>query len=387
MIITGGVAAYKSLELIRRLRDQGAAVTPVLTAGAKHFITPLSASALAQQRVYDDLWSLIDEAEMGHIRLARENDLVLVAPATANFMAKMAHGLADDLASTICLATDQPIFVAPAMNPMMWAHAATQANLRTLVSRGVRFIGPAAGDMACGETGFGRFAEVEEIVRAVIAPIKSEQKLTGYHAIVTAGATREPIDPVRYLSNHSSGKQGVAIAAALQDAGAQVTLVHGALQVPVPHGVQAIAANTADDMLAACDAALPADIAVCAAAVSDWRVEPAQHKLKKREGEGTLTLQLQQTPDILAHLSQHPIRRPKLVIGFAAETENLQENAAAKRLRKGCDLLLANHATDTFGAEDNEVWLFSKNAPPEYWPKQSKQQVAQQLVQKIIQLL
>ncbi len=399
------MAAYKALELIRRLRDAGCEVVPVLTAGAKQFITPLSVASLAQHKVYDDLWSLTDEAEMGHIRLARETDLVLVTPATAHFMAKMALGLADDLASTLCLATDKPIFIAPAMNPVMWAAPATQANVQTLQARGVQFIGPTGGDMACGENGEGRLAEIDAIVTAVLssstrsvrdlsnkmAPRADGAKMTtilqGKHVLVTTGPTQEAIDPVRYLTNHSSGKQGVAIAVALETAGAQVTLVHGPLQIAVPNGIKSIPVTTAKEMLAACETALPADIAICAAAVSDWQAEVAPQKLKKRNGENTLTMQLQQTPDILAALSQHPTLRPKIVIGFAAETDDLLANAQGKLMRKGCDALIANQAGAVFGSDDNEIWFLTPHAAPQHWPRQSKQAIAERLVAAIIQQL
>ncbi len=405
LIISGGIAAYKSLELIRRLKEREVRVVPILTRAGAQFVTELSVSALAGEKVYKDLWSLTDEAEMGHIRLARDPDLIVVAPATANLLAKMAHGLADDLASTILLATDKPVLVAPAMNPMMWDHAATQANVATLKQRGIHFVGPMPGDMACGETGTGRMAEVADILRGVeamlyrgnetwevgnsnYAPSSQLLPLTSLSAIVTAGATQEPLDPVRHvcITNGSSGRQGVAIAAALATAGADVTLIHGALQVPVPPHIKTVSAPTAKEMLAAVKAALPADIAICAAAVADWTVDsPEISKIKKKSTEMTVTFT--QTPDILAFVSEKAPHRPRLVIGFALETNDLIQNATEKWQRKGCDWMIANQMTvehAPIGATNNIVTLITETGAVDY-PRGAKTEIAQRLVTDIIE--
>ena len=345
LIVSGGIAAYKALETARRLIDRGAHVTGVMTQSAKEFISPLSLAALTGEKCYDSLFSLTDEAEMGHINLARSADLVLVVPATANFIARAATGLADDLATTVLLATTATVAMAPAMNPAMWAHPATQENLTRLKQRGVHIIGPASGDTACGEEGEGRMNEPLDIATAALDLVtpRTPSKLAGKHVIVTSGPTVEPIDPVRFIANHSSGKQGHAIAAALAMRGARVTLVSGPVNEPTPSGVTAIQVQTAIQMRDACIAALPADIAICAAAVADWRVaEPAKSKMKKPANpDDGLTLTLTQNPDILAILSA-TANRPRLVIGFAAETDNLEQNAIAKRQRKGCDWIVAN---------------------------------------------
>src|SRR5271169_1576693 len=322
LIVSGGIAAYKSLDLIRRLRERGAAVRAIMTAAATHFVTPLSVASLCEDKVYADLWSLTDESEMGHIRLSREADLIVVAPASADLIARMAAGLADDLATTALLASNKRVLIAPTMNLMMWAHPATQANLATLTARGVVRIGPGSGELACGEVGSGRMAEPLEIVAAIETMLGSDARLAGRRALVTSGPTREPIDPVRYISNHSSGKQGHAIAAALSALGAETVLVSGPTQEPAPAGVRFVPVETAEEMLAACETALPVDIAVMAAAVADWRIETAtRHKLKKDAG-APLALRLIENPDILASLARRANDRPALVIGFAAETDD-----------------------------------------------------------------
>ena len=365
LIIAGGVAAFKSLDLIRRLRDQGAAVRCVLTKGGAAFVTPLSVSALSEDKVYTDLFSLTDESEMGHIRLSREVDLILVAPATADIMAKMAAGLATDLATTALLATDKPVMVAPAMNVRMWEHAATQANIQTLESRGVLRAGPVEGDMACGEFGFGRMCEVPDIVAAVVAHF-ADGPLKGRRALVTSGPTHEAIDPVRYIANRSSGKQGHAIAAALARLGAETILISGPTNLPDPAGVTTVHIESARDMLAACEAALPTDIAICAAAVSDWRAaHEAAGKIKK-DGGAPPDLALTENPDILKSLSIAGPRRPQLVVGFAAETESVVANARAKIERKKCDWILANDVspeTGVFGGDSNTIQFMARNRP------------------------
>jgi len=388
LIVAGGIAAYKSLELIRRLRERGAAVRCVLTRAGAEFVTPLALASLSGDKVFSDLFSLTDEAEMGHIRLSREADLVVVAPATADLIAKMAHGLADDLASTALLATDKPVLIAPAMNPEMWQHPATQRNLAQLAADGVRQVGPAPGEMACGETGLGRLAEPDEIVAAIaalLAPVA--RPLAGVRALVTSGPTVEAIDPVRFIANRSSGKQGHAIAAALAGAGAEVTLVSGPVHEPDPAGVRVVRVESAVAMLAACQAALPVEVAVCAAAVADWRVaEPLTQKLKKRAGGAAPTLALAENPDILKTLARRGPGRPELVIGFAAETEDLEGNARRKLAAKGCDWILANDVSReqaTFGGVYNTVKLVRADAELEAWPRLSKAEVAARLVVRI----
>ncbi len=385
LIVSGGIAAYKSLELIRRLRDKGAAVRCVLTRAGAEFVTPLSLSALSGDKVYGELFSLTDEAEMGHIQLSRAADLLVVAPASADLLAKMAQGRADDLASTVLLATDKPALVAPAMNVRMWEHPATQANLATLKQRGVLTVGPNEGDMACGEFGFGRMAEPAEILAAIEAALGLPGPLSGLRALVTSGPTHEPIDPVRYIANRSSGKQGHAIATALARHGAETTLVSGPSRLADPEGLRAVHVETAAEMLAACRAALPVEIAVCAAAVADWRVAAAaQHKIKKDNGMPA-ALELAQNPDILAELSQPGPERPSLVIGFAAETEKVVEQGRAKLARKGCDWILANDVapgTATFGGDDNLIHLITA-ASVDDWPRMSKAEVAERLCREI----
>ncbi|WP_289078592.1 bifunctional phosphopantothenoylcysteine decarboxylase/phosphopantothenate--cysteine ligase CoaBC [uncultured Thalassospira sp.] len=393
LIISGGIAAYKVLEVIRRLRDREINIRAILTKGGEQFVTPLSVAALTENKVYQDLFSLTDEAEMGHIRLSREADLVLVAPASADILAKMATGQAGDLATTALLATNKPVMIAPAMNVEMWNHPATQANIATLESRGVIRVGPSAGDLACGETGSGRLAEPAEIIASVLDFLEGRfapKPLAGKKAVVTSGPTHEPIDPVRYIANRSSGKQGHAIAQALANAGADVTLVSGPVTLPDPVGVTVVRVETARDMLAAVQNALPADIAVCAAAVADWRTaDEAGQKLKK-DGSGIIPdLKLAENPDILATISQSGASRPGLVIGFAAETEKVTEHARAKRARKGCDWILANDVasdTGTFGGDLNEVFLISGDdaGADEHWSRQSKTGIAGALCARII---
>ncbi len=387
LIISGGIAAYKSLDLIRRLRERGAEVRPVMTAGAQQFVTSLAVGALSASHVYTELFSREDEQDVGHIRLARECDLVVVAPATADLMAKMANGHADDLASTILLATDRTVLVAPAMNPKMWTHPATRRNRATLAADGIRFVGPASGEMAeSGEAGEGRMAEPLEIVAAIEdlltgAKPLGAKPLAGRKAIVTSGPTHEPIDPVRYIANRSSGKQGHAIAAALARLGADVTLVSGPVTIPDPAGVRVVRVERAEEMRDAVVAALPADVAVMVAAVADWRVASAAgNKIKKRPGEAPPPLQLAENPDILKTIGHHA-SRPKLVIGFAAETENVAENGRAKLERKGADYILANDvspATGIMGGDSNRVKLIGRDGKEE-WPEMAKDEVADKL--------
>jgi phosphopantothenoylcysteine decarboxylase/phosphopantothenate--cysteine ligase len=382
LVITGGIAAYKSLDLIRRLREREASVRAILTAAATQFVTPLSVQTLTGDRVYTDIFSLTDESEMGHLRLAQEADLVAVAPATADMLAKMAAGIADDLASTALLATDRPILVAPAMNHRMWLHDATRANLHLLEARGVRRIGPNSGALAEGETGPGRMAEPLEIVAAIEAMLAAGP-LKGRRALVTSGPTHEAIDPVRYLANRSSGKQGHAIAAALARAGAETVLVSGPTAEPDPPGVTVRHIESARDMLKACEAALPVEIAVCAAAVADWRVEAAAQKLKKNGAPPAL--RLTENPDILETLSQPGNRRPRLVVGFAAETGDLLAHARNKLVSKGCDWIVANDVspgTGTFGGDANTVHILDANGV-EDWPVMSKREVAERLAQRV----
>ena len=388
LIIGGGIAAYKSLLLIRLLKSAGAAVTPVLTKAGAEFVTPLSVAALAGEKVHQALFDLTDEAEMGHIQLSRVADLLVVAPATADLMAKLATGRAEDLASTLLLATDTPVLMAPAMNVRMWQHPATQRNLATLTADGVRFVGPDQGEMACGEFGPGRMAEPEAIFAAITTAL-AEGPLQGRHVLVTSGPTHEPIDPVRYIANRSSGAQGTAIAAALRDLGARVTFVTGPATVPPPDGVTVVKVETARQMLEAVEAALPADAAVMAAAVADWRVANAGAQKMKKDGSGKApALEFAENPDILATLSKGP-QRPRLVVGFAAETEHVVDHATAKRARKGCDWIVANDvspATGIMGGTENAVVLISDTGA-EHWPRMAKDQVAKKLAQRIADAL
>jgi len=389
LIIGGGIAAYKALDLIRRLKERGASVTPVLTRAAEEFVTPLSASALAGVKAYRHLFDLTDEAEMGHIELSRAADLLVVAPATADLMAKMAGGHADDLASTLLLATDKRVLVAPAMNVRMWLHPATQRSIAALKADGVLFAGPNEGDMACGEYGPGRMAEPLEIVAGVTAAL-GEGPLKGRHVIVTSGPTHEPIDPVRYIANRSSGAQGAAIAAALRDLGARVSFVTGPAAVPPPTGVDVARVETAAEMLAAVVAALPADAAVFAAAVADWRVANASGSKLKKDGSGKApALQFAENPDILAHVAGLKKGRPKLVVGFAAETDDVVAQATAKRARKGCDWIVANDvraATGIMGGPENAVVLITGGGA-EDWPRLAKDEVGRRLAARIAEAL
>jgi phosphopantothenoylcysteine decarboxylase/phosphopantothenate--cysteine ligase len=388
LIIGGGIAAYKALDLIRRLRERGAAVTPVLTKAGAEFVTPLSVSALAGVRVYQDLFDLTDEAEMGHIQLSRAADLIVVAPATADLMAKMAGGLAGDLASTLLLATDKRVLVAPAMNVRMWEHAATRRNLETLRGDGVLVVRPDEGDMACGEYGPGRMAEPLAIVAAVEAALGAGP-LRGRRVIVTSGPTHEPIDPVRYIANRSSGAQGAAIGAALAALGAEVVFVTGPARVPPPLGVAVVQVETAAEMLAAVEAALPAEAAVMAAAVADWRVANAGAQKVKKVAGALPVLEFAENPDILAQVSQMEAGRPRLVVGFAAETEDVVANATAKRARKGCDWIVANDvspATGIMGGTENAVTVITAEGAEE-WPRMGKEAVAARLAARIAEAL
>ncbi len=386
LIVSGGIAAYKALELVRGLRKQETGVRVILTQAGAQFVTPMSLASLSGDTVYEDLFALTEEDDMGHIQLSRDADLVVVAPASADIMAKMAHGLANDLATTALLATDKPLLIAPAMNVRMWEHAATQANLATLISRGVLMIGPEEGDMACGEYGMGRMAEPEAILAAINNFFLNGKRLSGRHALVTSGPTHEAIDPVRYIANRSSGKQGHAIASALAALGARTTLVSGPTNLPDPPGVSVVRVQSARDMLNACEAALPADIAVCAAAVADWRCAgEAPEKMKKIAGEPLAPLMLEENPDILQTLGAAGNRRPGLLIGFAAETQNVVENATGKRISKGCDWILANDvsgSTGTFGGDENTIHLVDETGV-ENWPRLSKLAVAHRLADRI----
>jgi phosphopantothenoylcysteine decarboxylase/phosphopantothenate--cysteine ligase len=391
LIIGGGIAAYKSLDLIRRLKERGVSVRCILTKAAQEFITPLAAGTLSGQKVFTDLFDPDSEFDVGHIRLARDTDLIVVAPATAGLMAKMAHGLADDLASAVLLATDRPVLLAPAMNPLMWAHPATRRNAAQLTLDGIAMVGPNAGEMAeQGESGIGRMAEPLEIVAAIenLLSASAAKPLAGRRVIVTSGPTHEPIDPVRYLANRSSGKQGHAIAAAASAAGAEVVLVRGPVNLPDPARVEVRKVETAGQMLAAVEDSLPADVAIFAAAVADWRpAEPGGQKIKKNNGAPNLSLT--ENPDILATIARRNSKRPRLVIGFAAETEKVIEHAQQKLARKGCDWIVANDvsaATGVMGGDRNAVHLVTA-AGVESWPSQSKQEVAKALISRIADAL
>jgi phosphopantothenoylcysteine decarboxylase/phosphopantothenate--cysteine ligase len=388
LVVAGGIAAYKALELVRLLRRADFAVTAVLTEGGAHFVTPLSLQALTGEAVFTDLWSLDDESRMGHIALSRSADLVVVAPATADILARLAAGLAPDLASTLLLATDKPVLVAPAMNVRMWLHPATQANVTLLAARGIRFAGPEVGDMACHETGPGRLAEPGAILAAIEACLAERVALAGRHVLVTAGPTHEPIDAVRYIANRSSGKQGFAIAEALARRGARVTLVSGPVSIPDPPGLEVRRVETAAQMFEACQASLPADAAICAAAVADWRAaDPSDRKLKK--GEGAPAVDLVPTVDILAALAAEGPRRPRLVVGFAAETDNLLSHASAKRLAKHCDWIIANDVraeTGNMGGDANTVHVIDA-AGIEHWPPMPKTAVAARLADRLAHAL
>ena len=388
LIISGGIAAVKLPELIRRLTAQGARITPVLTQSGAQFVTPLSIAALARSKVFTELFDLTDEAQMGHIELSRAADLVLVAPATAQIMAKMAQGMADDLATTLLLATDTPVMIAPSMNVRMWQHPATQRNLKRLQEDGVQIIGPNDGEMACGEYGPGRMAEVDEILARVVGFFRNGP-LSGRHVLVTSGPTHEPIDPVRYIANRSSGAQGTALAAALRNLGARVSFVTGPARVPPPTGVDVHPVQTAQEMLTAVEGLLPADVAVFTAAVADWRMADAHGQKIKKQSSGALpVLQFAENPDILARVSAHELR-PQLVVGFAAETEHVIDNATSKRLRKGCDWIVANDVTPQtgiMGGAHNKITLIDK-AGAETWDEMPKIDVARRLAQRIADAL
>jgi phosphopantothenoylcysteine decarboxylase/phosphopantothenate--cysteine ligase len=388
LIVGGGIAAYKALELTRLLRKAGVGVRPILTAAGAQFVTPLSLGALAEDKVYADLFSLTDEAEMGHIELSRSADLVVVAPATADLMAKAANGLAGDLASTTLLATDKPVLMAPAMNVRMWEHPATRRNLATLKADGVRFVGPDEGAMACGEFGPGRMAEPPAIFAEIMALLGGTARpLAGKRALITAGPTAEPIDPVRVLTNRSSGKQGYAIASALAALGAEVTLVSGPTALPAPAGVRRVEVETAREMLAACEQALPADVAVCVAAVADWRPETADGKKIKKGAGGPPPIALVENPDILATLAKGK-PRPRLVIGFAAETDDVEAHAQAKLAKKNCDWIVANDVSveGTMGGDDNAVAIVTRKGI-ERWERTGKGEVARRLAGRIAEEL
>ena len=388
LIIGGGIAAYKSLDLIRRLRERGAAVTPVLTKAGTEFVTPLSVSALAGEKVFQDLFDLTDEANMGHIELSRSADLIVVAPATADLMAKMATGQADDLASTLMLATDTQVLISPAMNVRMWEHPATQRNIATLKADGIGIVGPNEGDMACGEFGPGRMAEPLEIVAAAHAALAGGP-LAGKRILVTSGPTHEPIDPVRYIANRSSGAQGTSIARALAALGAEVVFVTGPADVPAPQGVEVVPVGSAREMVEAVKGSLPVDAAVFAAAVADWRVKGASDRKIKKKNGNLPKLEFEENPDVLATISQLDHGRPGLVVGFAAETDDVIANATAKRERKGCDWIVANDVrpeTGIMGGEDNDVTLITGDGA-EDWPRMSKQMVAERLAVRIADAL
>ena len=385
LIISGGIAAYKSLDLIRRIRDRGALVTPVMTKAAAEFVTPLSVSALAGEKVYQDLFDLTTESDMGHIQLSRSADLIVVAPASADLMAKMTNGMANDLASTLLLATDTPVLIAPAMNVRMWNHPATQRNLAQLNADGIMTVGPNPGDMACGEYGPGRMSEPLEIVDAIAAHF-SPRPLAGHKVLVTSGPTHEPIDPVRYIANRSSGAQGTAIAAALRDLGADVRVVTGPADVPPPNGVHVIHVESAQDMFDAVKANLDVTCAIFAAAVADWRVQNASGSKIKKQNGALPELSFSENPDILAHVAQLASAvRPPLVIGFAAETDDVIENATAKRARKGCDWIVANDVspeTGIMGGNENQIILVTDTGADQ-WPRLSKDAVATKLAERI----
>ena len=389
LIVGGGIAAYKAHELVRLLKTRGARVRIILTRAAEQFVTPLSLASLSGEKVHTALFSLTDEVEMGHIQLSRAADLLVVAPATADLMGKMAHGLADDLASTTLLATDKRILIAPAMNVRMWRHPATQRNVETLTRDGVTLVGPNDGEMACGEFGPGRMAEPGEILDAIIRMLAPKaQPLAGRKVVITAGPTREPIDPVRFISNHSSGKQGYAIAAAAAALGAETVLISGPVSLPIPPGVQLMPVETAEQMLAACRDELPADVAIFTAAVADWRVAAEAMQKLKKDGAGPPTLTLAENPDILATIARHA-KRPRLVVGFAAETEKVTEHAAQKLKKKACDLIVANDVSreyGVFGGDRNKVHLVSASGI-ENWPEMSKAEVASKLMNQLAQML
>ena len=386
VIITGVIAAYKSLELVRKLKEKGAKVIPVMTKAAENFVTPMSVSALAQEKVYNELFNLTDEAEMGHIELSRSSDLIVVVPASADFIAKTATGQANDLPSTLILATDTKVLMAPAMNVRMWENPLTQKNMKLLYKNGIKFVGPDEGEMACGEFGFGRMAEADEVLKEIEANFR-DKKLKGRHFLVTSGPTIEPIDPVRFIGNRSSGLQGGAIASELVESGAEVTFITGPVHLDPPHGSNIIRVETADEMYDAVHSSLPADAAVFTAAVADWKIKKtAQQKLKKQTGN-LPAFDLTKNKDILASVSKLKKNRPKIVMGFAAETENILENAKSKLMKKGCDFIVANDVSlgsQTMGGNENTAIIVSENHV-ETLPKMSKRALAKILVEKISQ--
>lgn len=392
LIVSGGIAAYKTLDLIRLIRKNNGSVQCILTKAGEEFVTPLSLASLSQNKVYNDLWSLNDEAEMGHIRLSRENDLIVVAPASADILAKMAHGMANDLASTTLLASDKPVMVVPAMNPQMWLHPATQANVQILKERGVIFVGPESGEMACGEVGLGRMSEPDQIFEA-ITDFFFEKPLKGLKAVVTCGPTYEPLDPVRFIGNRSSGKQGFAIAQALSHAGADVHVINGPTTTrPPSEPITVTPVETAQEMYDATHNVLPADICICVAAVSDWApVERADKKMKKTDGKDGLQITCKKTPDILQSIAQHKTKRPKLVIGFAAETGDAEKYGSEKLERKGCDWIIANSVgkddagkEKAFGSDENQIYLITHKGIDK-WDRMRKDTIAQRIVGKIIE--
>jgi phosphopantothenoylcysteine decarboxylase/phosphopantothenate--cysteine ligase len=386
LIIGGGIAAFKCHELVRLLKTRGCRIRIIMTKAAAEFVTPLSLSSLSGEKVHTALFSLTDEVEMGHIELSRAADLLVVAPATADLMAKMAHGLADDLASTALLATDKPVLVAPAMNVRMWRHPATQRNLSTLLGDQIMIVGPTDGEMACGEFGPGRMAEPADIVSSIISMLQPKARpLAGRKVLITAGPTREPIDPVRYVSNHSSGKQGYAIAEAAMALGAEAVLISGPVSLPIPPGVRIVPVETARDMLKACEEELPCDIAIFAAAVADWRVDEVANEKIKKGTRGIPELSLTENPDILKTIATRRDRRPAIVVGFAAETEHVVKHAEQKLAKKRCDLIVANDVgkgTDVFGGDRNKVHLITRDGV-EHWPDMSKHEVAERLMEQL----
>ena len=386
LIITGGIAAYKSLELVRKLKEKGAEVIPVMTKAAENFVTPMSVSALAQEKVYNKLFDLTDEAEMGHIELSRSSDLIVVVPASADFIAKTATGQANDLASTLILATDTKVLMAPAMNVRMWENPLTQKNIKILHNNGVKFVGPDEGEMACGEFGFGRMAEADEILKEIEANFR-DKKLKGRHFLITSGPTIEPIDPVRFIGNRSSGLQGGAIANELVESGAEVTFITGPVDLDPPHGSNTIRVETADEMYDAVHSSLPADAAVFTAAVADWKIKKTEQKKLKKQTGNLPAFDLTENKDILASVSKLKKNRPKIVMGFAAETENILENAKSKLMKKGCDFIVANDVslgTQTLGGNENAAIIVSEK-DVETLTKMSKRALAKILVEKISQ--
>ena len=389
LVISGGISAYKSLELIRIIKNDGNEVKTILTSGGEKFVTPLSIAAISNEKVYQEIFSLKDESEMGHIQLSRESDVIIVAPASANIIAKSANGIADDLASTVLLASNKPVIFAPAMNSLMWHNPATQRNIESLKKDNINFIGPEPGDLACGEEGLGRMSEPKDIYKYILSILKNKKKHYNIKALVTAGPTYEPIDPVRFIGNRSSGKQGIAIANQLDDLGLHVTLVTGPTHQQISNNINTIRVNTATEMLSACRDSLPVDVAVCAAAVCDWTImSPSKNKIKKHANQKP-EIDLTLAPDILDNISNAGNQRPKLVVGFAAETNNLISNAKKKLVQKNCDWIIANNVLDNpdvFGGENNKINLISKSCIEE-WPKKSKDEIAKLLSIKILEAL